>query len=176
MINSFSHKILAVRTRAQATSIVKLILNHSHEIEELMECFFSEDWVLCQKSSWPLSLIAEKVPEMIAPYMPKLIENLKKPQHDAVIRNTIRAWQMMEIPEEYEGQVYDKCFEYFADPIYAIAIRVFAMTVCTNIAMKHHALAEEIIPVIEENWDHTSAAWRSRGKYELKRLRRLPSL
>jgi len=83
---------------------------------------------------------------------------------------------MLYIPEEYEGEVYDRCFIYLADPQYAIAIRVFSMTVCTNIAMRHHVLAHEIIPIIEDNWDHSTAAWRGRGKKELNRLRRVLSV
>jgi len=135
-----------------------------------MSLFFSDDWVICQKASWPVTMIADKDPEILKPYIQQMINHLDRAQHDAVIRNTIRSWQAMKIPEEFEGPIYDKCFEYFADPQYAIAIRVFSMTVCSNIAMRHPSLAQEIIPIIEDHWDHGSAAWRSRGRQELKRL------
>ena len=142
-------------------------------MQELMACFFSDDWVLCQKASWPVTMVADRAPELLEPYLSQMIKNLDRPLHDAVIRNTIRAWQIMDIPEEHEGEIYDRCFEYFADPQFPVAVRVFSMTVCGNIAMRHPSLAAEIIPIIEDNWDHATAAWRSRGKKELKRLRKI---
>jgi len=165
--------ITTIRTKKGAQQIVGLITEGQVHISELMELFFSEDWVVCQKASWPISHLADKAPQLLLPYMQQMIDNLNRPNHDAVIRNTIRAWQVMTIPEKFEGPIYDKCFEYFADPQYAVAIRVFAMTVCTNIAMRHHSLAQEIIPIIEDHWDHGTAAWRSRGKKELKRLHKI---
>ena len=166
-------KILSIRSKREASSLCTQIVNHQYSVDELMNCFFSEDWVLCQKSSWPVTILAEKNPELILPYLERMLFNLERPVHDAVVRNTIRTWAEIDIPEELEGPIYDKCFEYFVGHQYAVAIRVFSMTICTNIAMRHHALAAEIIPIIEDNWDHGTPAWRSRGKKELKRLNKV---
>jgi len=172
-MSSLRSKILEVKRQSQASAIAQSIVNHQYEMSELMDCFFSDNWVLCQKTSWPITMVADRAPDMLIPYLPKMIKNLDRPHHDAVVRNTIRTWQVMNIPEDFEGEIYDRCFEYFADPQYAVAIRVFSMTVCGNIAMRHPSLAAEIIPIIEDNWDHSTAAWRGRGKKELKRLRKI---
>ncbi len=172
-MSSLKDKILSVKKQSQASSIAASFINHQYPMQELMDCFFSDDWVLCQKSSWPVTMVADRAPRLLEPYLSQMIDNLDKPQHDAVIRNTVRAWQLMDLPEEYEGKIYDRCFEYFADPQYPVAVRVFSMTVCGNIAMRHPSLAAEIVPIIEDNWDHSTAAWRGRGKKELKRLRHL---
>ena len=79
----------------------------------------------------------------------------------------------MDIPESHQGEILDRAFQCFSDPKQQIASRVFAMTVCSNLAEVFPELAVEIITIIEDNWDHTSAAWRGRGKRELKRLRKL---
>ena len=167
---SLKAQILGVKRKTEAQLIATQVVDGRHSIEELMSLFFSDDWVICQKTSWAITMIADKDPDILLPYIPRMIDQLSRANHDAVIRNTIRTWQVMTIPEEYEGPIYDQCFEYFADPSYAVAIRVFAMTVCTNIAMRHPSLAQEIMPIIEDNWDHSTAAWRSRGRKELKRL------
>lgn len=170
---SFRNQVLGVRSKRDANLIVQQIVNHQRDIQELMDCFFSDDWVLCQKTSWSVTILSDKNPEFITPYMQQMLDNLDRPNHDAVIRNTLRSWGHMQIPEEMEGPIYDRCFEYFADPSQAIAIRVFSMTVCANIAMRHPSLSAEIIPIIEDYWDHATPAWRSRGKKELKRLRKV---
>ena len=172
MSESLRDEILLIRSKKGASNLISKILNHQVELEALMACFFSDDWVLCQKASWPVTILADQRPELLEPYLERMLDNLSRPNHDAVVRNTIRTWEVMDIPEDLEGPIYDRCFEYFIDPGNAVAIRVFSMTVCTNIAMKHPSLAEEIIPVIEDNWDHATAAWRSRGRKELKRLRK----
>jgi len=166
-------KILTIKNSSQARLLVDQIESGVYTIKDLMDIFFSDQWRVSQKASWPLTLLAYRQPELILPYINQMIAHLDNAKHDAIIRNTIRTWQLIDIPTEYEGVIYEKCFEYFADPSYAIAIRVFAMTVCSNIAMRHHSLAAEIIPIIEDSWDHTTAAWRSRGKKELKRLKEL---
>jgi len=167
---TLAKKILEIRKQSDARHIADQVILQVFDIAEFMDIFFSEEWRMCQKASWPMGMIADKKPELLYPYLSQMLDLLDHAKHDAIIRNTIRTWQIMNIPEELEGPIYDRCFEYFADPQYAVAIRVFAMTVCTNIAMRHPSLAHEIIPIIEDYWDHSKPAWRSRGKQELKRL------
>ena len=164
-------RIIDGQTKADAKAIARDVIQGKEDIDELMKHFFSDDWVICQKVAWPVGMIADFNPQLLVPYIGQMLENLERPVHDAVIRNTIRTWQFMDIPEEWEGPIYDKCFDYFANPKFPVAFRVFAMSVCTNIAMRHPSLAQEIIPIIEDNWDNVSAAWRARGKKELRRLR-----
>ena len=166
-------RIIRGQTKHDARAIALDVVKGKYGIDELMEHFFSDDWVICQKVAWPVGMIADEDPQLLMPYIGAMLENLERPVHDAVVRNTIRTFQFMDLPEEWEGPVYDKCFEYFSNPKFPVAFRVFAMTVCTDIAMSHPELAQEIIPVIEDNWENVSAAWRARGKRELKRLRAL---
>ena len=167
---SFKENILGIRHKKDADRIARMIFDQVNSIGELMDCFFSDDWVLCQRASWPIAVIADKQPWMLQPYIGQMIEKLNQPVHDAVIRNTVRAWAMMPIDPNFEGAVYERCFKYLANPKMPIAVRVFAMTVCTNIAERHPVLAAEVIPVIEDHFDHSSAGFRSRGMKELKRL------
>ena len=154
--------------------IVLQVLNAIHEdpsrMEELMNCFFDEDLRLCQYASWPAGMIADSKPELIIPYLEKMLDNLETPHHDAVIRNTFRTLQNLDIPEELEGLAFEKAFNFLANPQNAIAIRVFAMSVCGNIAQKYPELKHELIPVIEEQLPYGSAGFKNRGMKVLKAL------
>ena len=141
-------------------------------MEELMACFFDEDLRLNQRASWPVGMLVDHQPGLIVPYLKKMLDNLDTPHHDAVIRNTFRTMQNMDIPEEVEGLAFEKAFDFLLDPKNAVAIRVFAMTVCGNIAQKYPELKDELIPVIEEQMPHGSAGFKSRGKRILKELNR----
>ena len=151
--------------------IVKIVLDAPKEIESLMDCFFDDNFRLNQYASWPITVIGEKRPLLIFPYLAEMLAVLDNPAHDAVIRNTIRVMQNLDIPEELEGEVYDRCFGYFVDPKEKPAIRVFSMTVLTNIALKYPDLKEELVKSIELYFPFGSAGFKSRAKKELKRLR-----
>lgn len=165
--------LLVKNSKENADYIVKTLEKYPERMEELMNCFFDEDLRVCQYASWPAGMIADNNPNLILPYIEKMLLNLDAPHHDAVIRNTFRTLQNIEIPEELEGLAYDKGLEFLANPQNAIAIRVFAMTVCGNIAMKYPELKHELMPIIEEQLPHGSAGFKNRGSKVLAALRSL---
>lgn len=137
-------EILKKQTAAQAQKIVRLVLNDKALLEELMDCFFSDDLRLCQTASWAVGIIAQKEETLLLPYVGKMLDNLAHPKHNAILRNTMRAWQYMTIPEQFEGQVYEQCFNYISSPSEAIAVRAFSMNICYNIAVKYAELMPEL--------------------------------
>ena len=155
-----------------ASFISDIVVKQPQRMDELMNLFFDEDLRICQRASWPVGLLADKNPRLIEPYIKKMLDNLDTPHHNAVIRNTFRTFQETDFPEELEGIAFEKAFNFLLEVNNAIAIRVFAMTVCGNIALKYPELSHELIPVIEDGLPHGSAAFRSRGNSILKKLRK----
>jgi len=171
MTDHFEVMLEAENSRPTAVRIRDIVCADAPRIDELMQLFFSEDLRMCQRASWPLTLIAEREAGLVYPYVEQMLDNLAHPHHDAVIRNTFRAFQFIEFPDDVEGSVFDIAFNYLLDIDNAIAIRVFAMTVCGNIARRYPELSTELIPVIEEHLPHGSAGFRARGKQILKQLK-----
>jgi len=153
-----------------ALQIVNAIREKPSRMQELMDCFFDEDLRLCQRASWPAGMIADYDQYLILPFLEEMLNNLDTPHHDAVIRNTFRTLQNVDIPEELEGLAFEKAFDFLLDPQNAIGIRVFAMTVCGNIALKYPELKHELVPVIEEQMEYGSAGYLSRGNRVLRSL------
>ena len=86
------------------------------------------------------------------------------------MRNTLRTFQFIKIPEELQSEVYDRCLEYLSNPKYPIAFTAFAMTVCTDIAMQYPELKEEVIAAIDYRMPNGSSGIRARGMKERKRM------
>lgn len=164
-------KIESGHSKEIATYIAQAILSGQAPLQDLLACFFDSSMRICQRASWPLTLIAESNPDLLLPFVSLMIQHLDQPQHDAVIRNTLRSWQFMDLPDEHIGIIYDKCFHYLSDPQVAVAIRVFAMTICVNISERYPELAGEVQLVIAEHMDHSTAGYRARALKEIKRLR-----
>jgi hypothetical protein len=162
--------LLEEHTKKRAQFICDGIIAGKAKVETLLQLLYNGDIWMRQRSSWPLELLAIRKEEFIHPHLPEIITVLQESTEDAVTRNLYRALQHMHFTEETLGPMYDIAFRHLADPQSAIAIQVFAMTVCSNIAQRFPELTEEIIPVIEDHIPYGSAGYKSRANRELKRL------
>ena len=95
---------------------------------------------------------------------------MDNPSHNAVLRNTIRILEDIEVPEKYEGEIYQRCFVFLNDPDQPIAIRCFSMSVVFNIAKKYPDLKNELIASLELHMPYGSAGFKSRGNKILNYL------
>lgn len=161
------------QSRPIADHIVSMVSADPSLMPELMTCFFSEEMRVCQRAAWPVGIIAEKHPELLERYLAQMISNMNRAKHDAVIRNTLRTFQFIDVPEEVESDLYDRCLEYVMNPSYPIAFTAFAMTVCVNICMKYPELKEEVVTAIEYRMPEGSAGIRARGRKLLKQLSKI---
>ena len=164
--------ILERHSKAQCDKIVKYIGNDKERFAELMKLFFKGEDLVTQRAAWPVSYCVKNHPKLIAPYYKKLLDNLSKPGlHDSVHRNTIRLLQYVTIPEKFHGQVMTICFNYIQSNETPVAVKAFSLTVLQNLAKHYPDILRELKTVIEERWEHETAAFRSRAKKILRDLR-----
>lgn len=160
--------------KAEAMEVVAYIGNNQKRFDEFMPYFLHEKIMICQRASYVLALTCEQHPKLLDKWMPQVIEQMENPKHSAVVRNIVRTFQYMEpIPEEYEGEIYEKCFEYIADPKHPIAWKAFSMTVCRKIAVKYPELIPELKSVISDAIEYGSSGVKNRGKRELGNLEKI---
>ncbi len=163
----------AEHSKALTLRILQYIGDDAERLSELMDCFFSKDYRLCQRAAWAVGYVAEKNPTLIEPYLEQMILNLNNPVHDAIIRNTMRAFrELPTIPDNVLGITAGACFRYVSTPSVPIAIRAFAMHVLSKICLKIPELKEEV-QMICEDWlqSETSAGIRSVAKEVLRKLK-----
>ncbi len=85
----------------------------------------------------------------------------------------MRLLQFIEIPRSLQGLAVEICFTFLQDTKEPVAIRVFAMTVLTQLSKVSPELKNELIPIIEDQLPYGSPAFISRGRKALKELRRI---
>lgn len=157
--------LMAVHSKQQAAAIVEFIGDDPRRFAELMKLFFEGEYRLTQRAAWPMSYCAELHPELIRPYLPKLLGGLSRDdQHDAVKRNVLRLLQYIEIPRRLAGRIYTRCLELIDDPDEPIAVRAFAMTVAARIAKSEPDLLNELRLVVSKHLPRSTAAFRVRAK------------
>lgn len=163
--------ILKEHSKAQAEKIIKWIGDDQKRFDELFDLFLNDEYRVVQRAAWPLSYAVIKHPRFISRHFAKLLKNLKKPNlHDAVKRNTVRLLQDINIPEKYHGDIMNTCFDYIASPDEKVAVKVFSMTILENLSKQYPEIKQELKTIIEDRWDHETAAFRSRAKKILKRI------
>jgi len=161
--------ILAEHSKANCTKIIKWVGASQQRFDELFDLFLNDEYRVVQRAAWPLSYIVIEHPPLIKKHFARLIKNLQKPKlHDAVKRNTLRLLQGITIPERFHGEIMSLCFDYMNSPAEPVAIKVFSMTVLKNLSVQYPEIKQELKTVIEDRWDHESAAFRSRAKKILK--------
>jgi hypothetical protein len=160
----------AEHSKVQTMRVVEYIGHDREKFEALMQLFFADDWCLNQRSSWPIPFIVERFPELIYPYLEQLINNLENPSHNAVVRNTVKLLQNIDIPDKLQGQVVNICMALLADPKEPVANRIFSMTVIYNLSKKWPDLQNELLILIESQMENESAGFKSRGRKVLKAI------
>jgi hypothetical protein len=165
--------ILKEHSKATASKIVGYIGSDAVRFASLVKIFLKGPYRVTQRAAWPISYCVQKHPELIRGHLEKMIDFADQPGvHDAVKRNMIRLLQFIPIPRNLQGKVFDLCFRCLANPKEPIAVRVFSMTVLSNLAKENPELKNEIIPLIEDQLPFASAGFRSRGNRVLKELKR----
>lgn len=169
--NFLTEQILAEHSKAQTMRIVRWVGHDAARLEVLMEIFLGNEYRLTQRAAWAVRYVGENAPELIAPWLPKLVARLRQPGiHDAVKRNVLNVFEPLEIPEHLQDELADLCFGYLADPKEALAIRCASMTVLEKICQKVPELKPELRLLIEEHFEHGTAGYKSRAKKILKNL------
>lgn len=177
-------RILEEHSKAQTMRIVHWVGHDPDRLRILMEIFLNDppskplpkgrgyQYIFTQRSAWAVRYVAEKAPEIMAPWLDRLIQNLHHPSlHDAIVRNTLNIFEHLDFPAKFDEALADICFQRLAAPGEAIAIRCASMTILERICTRIPELKPELIMILEDQLEHGSAGFKSRAKKVLSRLK-----
>jgi len=151
--------------------IAEFVGNDKTRFQVLIDMFVHDEWRTNQRILWAITHCVEKKAHLIYPHLRMLLDVLKEPKiHNAYKRNTTKILSEIDIPEEFQGEALDLCFNYLLDVQEAIAVRVFSMQVAYNISQNEPDLLRELATVIEEFLPYGSAGFKARGKKILKQI------
>jgi hypothetical protein len=161
--------ILGEHSKANCTKIVNWVGHSQKRFDELFKLFLKSEYRINQRAAWPLSYCVIDHPAFIPKHFSTLIKNLHKPGiHDSVKRNTVRLLQHIDIPKKFQGDIMDICFRYISSPDEPVAIKAFSLSILQNLSKLYPEIKNEVRLIIEERWEHESAAFRSRAKKFMK--------
>jgi hypothetical protein len=162
-------------SKSLTLAIIKYVGDDARRFKILMDLVLGSDTLLSQRASWPLSSIAIDHPELLKPYVSKLIKKLAEPtNHPAVNRSILRICQEVDIPEKYWGTLVDLSFKFILTESEPIATRAFAISVAARICKHYPELKNELLLILNDLLEQPHApAISVRIKYALKELKGL---
>ena len=163
-------EILKADFKDQALYAARMIGNDDELFATLMDLFFSSDYRTCQRASWVLAQCIDEHPQLIVPYLNRMVQNLYTDVGDATKRNTVRALQFVDVPEDLWGKTVEICFRYLNSGLEPVAVKVFAMSVLYNLSLNIPEIKGELKISIEDQLPLSSAGFKSRGSKILKKL------
>lgn len=165
--------LLKEHSRRVTDLAIQYVGSDSTRFRELMELFLGGDTKYDRRAAWVVSYVVNDHPELITPYLNKVIQMLKKTGlHAALLRNTYRFLQFLQLPEKYEADVADIAIMHIKDPKIAVAIKAFALTTLGNLIKKYPELGVEVEAIIIPQMEESTAAFKVRAEQVLKLIDR----
>jgi 8-oxo-dGTP diphosphatase len=141
--------------------------------KKLLDYSFAEDRKLAFHASWTLTKVCDKYPEMIYPYLSKIIDSLDKLNNESALRSFLRIISLTDIDrisEKKYGILADHCFTLLRSGFSAIAIKAYSMEILYKLVLKYPELRNELSASIKMLQAEGSAGIVSRGRQILKKL------
>src|SRR3954465_9780707 len=103
-------EILKEHSKAQALRIAGWVGDDGGRFRELMQLFLTDIYRVVQRAAWIVSMVAEKHPELIVPYLEAMVDKAGDAGVPvAVKRNVVRILQHIDIPEGIHWEVMNMC-------------------------------------------------------------------
>lgn len=144
---------------------------------KLYEYSHSPDKRLAFRASWTLSKVCDKFPELIYPYLSKIVESLNKIDNESTLRSFLRIISLSDlgkINSRQHGMLADYCFSSLKSGFSAIAVKAYSMDILYRLSLIYPELANELSASIRILMEDGSAGITARGSVILKKLAEIP--
>jgi 8-oxo-dGTP diphosphatase len=144
---------------------------------KLFEYSYSSDKKLAFRASWILSKVCDIFPEIIYPYLSRIVEILNKLDNESALRSFLRIISfsdLTKISDQQHGVLADFCFNELKSGFSAIAIKAYSMEILYRLSLIYPELANELSATVRILMEDGSAGIISRGQMVLKKLAEIP--
>ncbi|MDO7851958.1 hypothetical protein [Hymenobacter convexus] len=169
-------ELLREHSARQTRRLTDYACAHPKALAELLQLFWYGEPRERQLAADVLGWTGERRSKWLVPHLPGLLAALQggAGQHPAERRGVLRALQFVEVPEEWQALAFDTCLRLLTTPAEPIAVKAYALSAATRLALPYPELAAEVLAAAETLLSvSTSAALHGRAARELPKLRNL---
>jgi hypothetical protein len=144
---------------------------------KLLEYSHSSDKKLAFHSSWTLSKVCDKFPEIIYPFLSQIVDSLARLNNESTLRSFLRIISLSDlnkINNREHGLLADYCFGALNSGFSAIAVKAYSMEILYRLSLIYPELTNELSASIRVLMEDGSAGIVARGIMILKKLAEIP--
>jgi 8-oxo-dGTP diphosphatase len=157
----------------EAEWIADSAIANSEILGKLLDYSFSDDRKLAFRASWTLSKVHDKIPEIVVPYLNRLIESLNNIDNESVQRSFLRIVSLSDlnlVSARNQGILADHCFRMMKSGFSAIAIKAYSMEIIYQLTKIYPELANELSATVNMLDGEIPAGVLARARIILKKL------
>ena len=170
-IMDYELQLAKEHSRANTDRIAKAIGSDPAEFKKLIDIFYNGKKPLPDRASWLLSTVNAKHPELLDPYLSKLLDDIKTYRSDTIKRNIAMVMSDHVIPKKMQGTLISVCFDLLLSSDEKVAVKVHALQTIANIAKDYPEIIPELKSVVEDQLPKSSAAFHARARMIMKKFK-----
>jgi len=167
----------SMMSMAEAEWIAASAIDNPAVFNKLFEYSLSSDKRLAFRASWTLSKVCDRFPEIIYPYLEKIVENLNNLDNESTLRSFLRIISLSDLERinaRQQGLLTDLCFNKLNSGFSAIAVKAYTMDILYKLSLIYPELANELFTSITVLMEDGSAGITARGRIILRKLAESP--
>jgi 8-oxo-dGTP diphosphatase len=141
--------------------------------KKLLDFTDDSDQRIVFRSSWALTKVCEKDPELFDPYLHIIADKLLKSTNESALRSFLKILTITgtsTLGDAGRGRIADYCFTLLRSGESAVAVKVYSMDVLHEISGDYPDLIHELASVLSMLPDDVPAGIKSKSRALLKRL------
>lgn len=133
------------------------------------------------QKSWRAAYLVDKInddyPKLLLPFLQKMMDQVLIEKSTSKKRHFLKLISLNDLNKNQQGLILDFCIETLRSSKEPAAVRVHAMQILHNIALKEIELIPEILLIIENEMEyHSTAGIISRGRKLIASLKKVSGL
>jgi hypothetical protein len=164
-------ELLNIETSRRNTDLLAdLIFQKPELFNEFTAVYLRNEEPVSRRAAGVVDTVSEKLPELLAPYLPGIVEKLPTFSHDGLKRHSLRMLARSTLPSGHLGPLINICFDWLTSAGESVAVKVWCMEILYRISQIEPELKKELADSIEWRMEEETAGFKNRGKKILKKL------
>jgi len=173
-LQSVVQKMMSIK---EAEWVADSAIENPAILMRLFEYSLSSDKKLAFRSSWTLTKVSDKFPELIYPCLEQIVDSLGKIDNVSTLRSFLRIISLTnleKIKSRQHGILADFCFTVLNSGFSAIAVKAYSMEILYKLSLIYPELANELSTSLHILMEDGSAGITARGHTIIKKLAESP--
>lgn len=165
--------IEADRSKENILSLARMFINGRLKLTSHINLLEDQNPAISFRFIWLLEHVALQKPDLVYQHLAYIYSLRNQLRYPGYKRGFSKLIAVCGFPEELEGELVELMFSYLNDSNSDIAVKVFSMQALANICNKYPELSQELISSIENQYEHGTAAFKSRANKLVPKLEKL---